>query len=402
MNARYDVIVVGAGPSGSTASRILAANGIKTLILDKQEFPRYKPCGGGLSGRIDKILDIDISSVIERESWGLKVYANDLFFDGTYDYPTGHLVMRDKFDNLLLEKAIESGAEFKPGIRVIDLLYEKDHYKLKTNNGTFIASYVIGADGVNSIVAKKTGLRSNWKQKEVAIAIEAELNVGSDEVKRITANPNDPSHQSIEIYFGPVKNGYAWCFPKRDILSIGVGARLDKAGRIRDSWFAFLKYFSKLKNIKIENLKYTAHMLPFGGFLKKPFTDRLILVGDAAGFVSPATGEGIYYGVLSGIYAGKSIRRAIESNDPSEIKKYAKFIKDEIISDMSVGRYLANILYRKQKNPMRIIELANQDEEIKTLFAGLIMGSIPYSEIKARLTKQIIRHYPRKGIRMFI
>ncbi len=402
MNARYDVIVVGAGPSGSTAGRILSANGIKTLILDKQEFPRYKPCGGGLSGRIDKILDIDISSVIERESWGLKVYANDLFFDGTYDHPTGHLVMRDKFDNLLLEKAIESGAEFKPGIRVIDLLYEKDHYKLKTNNGTFIASYVVGADGVNSIVAKKTGLRSNWKQKEVAIAIEAELNVGKDEVERITANPKDPKHQSIEIYFGPVKNGYAWCFPKRDILSIGVGARLDKAGRIRDSWFAFLKYFSKLKNIKIENLKYTAHMLPFGGFLKKPFTDRLILVGDAAGFVSPATGEGIYYGVLSGIYAGKSIRLAIESNDPSEIKKYAKFIKDEIISDMSVGRYLANILYRKQKNPMRIIELANQDEEIKTLFAGLIMGSIPYSEIKARLTKQIIRHYPRKGIRMFI
>ncbi len=399
---KFDVIVIGAGPSGSTAARNLAKKGISTLIIDKQEFPRYKPCGGGLSGRIKNILDIDISQVVERESFGIKVYADGIFFDGTLDQSSGFLVMRNKFDNLLLEKAIESGAEFKGSTRLIGLTYEQDHYKIKTSNGTFEGSYIVGADGVNSLVAKLSGLRYSWDKDEVAIAIEAELKVGKEEVERITANPNDPEHVSIEIYFGPVKNGYAWCFPKYDTLSLGVGARLDKAGRIRDSWFAFIDYFSKMKKIKIENLKYTAHMLPFGGFLKKPYKDRLLLVGDAAGFVSPATGEGIYYGILSGIHAATAISEAIESNDPSKIKKYAKYIKDEIIRDMSVGKYLANILYRKEKNPVTIIKLANQDNEIKTLFSALIMGSIPYDEIKKRMTKQILLHYPTKGLRMFL
>ena len=115
----HDVIVVGLGPAGSTAAYELASSGLRVLALDKEKFPRYKSCGGCISTKIERELDFDISGAVEDTVYGATfTYKSGRPVDIMSDRPVGYNVMRDRFDNLLVGKAREAGAEVIDGCRV--------------------------------------------------------------------------------------------------------------------------------------------------------------------------------------------------------------------------------------------------------------------------------------------
>ena len=149
----YDCIIVGAGPAGATAAYNLAKTGKSVLVIDKASFPRYKPCGGGVSPAIAQWFDFDFVPVINNTVTQVKYTWK---FDDPIEVELQGvtpmwMVRRDQFDNFLLKQALTIGAELKDNTTVTAIDLQGDHWQVKTTNGTFSASYLIAADGAKRV-----------------------------------------------------------------------------------------------------------------------------------------------------------------------------------------------------------------------------------------------------------
>ncbi len=161
----YDVIIVGAGPAGSTSAKFLAEKGLNVLLLDKEKFPRDKPCGGGLPVAIfEKFNYIKDYNLIESYTYGGYAYSPSLKYiiREVGEKPYAAMISRKKFDNGLVKIAVDCGAKFLDNKKVIDVKIFEDKVKIVTNKNEILNSKcIIGADGVWSVVGSKTGLIKN-------------------------------------------------------------------------------------------------------------------------------------------------------------------------------------------------------------------------------------------------
>ena len=171
----YDVVVVGLGPGGSTAAAELSKQGLSVLALDQARFPRYKPCGGCLSLKIDRILDQDFHALVERVIHGITVK----FRDGRTlhirsEQPVAYMVMRDRFDDFLVQKVRRAGVPVQEGERVIHVTERDSHVEVQTATGVYRGRFLVGADGVNSLVGRDLGF---YRRRRKAVLIEGEVGV---------------------------------------------------------------------------------------------------------------------------------------------------------------------------------------------------------------------------------
>ena len=158
---KYEVVIVGAGPAGSTAAKFIAEKGIKVLLIDKNTFPRDKPCGGGISMKMLKRFSYITDDLIETYSYGSNIHSSSLNYNVCIEKnePFGAFVLRKKYDHELIKLAINSGASFLDGKRVVDYQKNQENATILLDDETKINSQlVIGADGVWSTIAKKSGL----------------------------------------------------------------------------------------------------------------------------------------------------------------------------------------------------------------------------------------------------
>lgn len=325
----YDTIIVGAGPAGATLARKLSKDGYNVLLIEKCKLPRYKACGGGITGRCYKLIDLDISELIEDITYKLEfVFDNKNSIVVESEEPVIYQVDRTKFDYFLVNKAVESGAELHSEEKFIDFKYIDDYVLVKTNKAIYEGKILVGADGINSIVARKAGFVNSKK----GIALEAEIYVNKSIIAEKLGR--------VCVDFSAINGGYGWIFPKENRLAVGVGTFNYKAIDIKENLNGFI---DKIIDSEAKFEVY-GHPLAFPNGENGIYNDeRILLVGDAMVLGDPFTGEGIYNAFLTANIAYETISSKLKGN--AELNEYTKKINSELIPDIMWAYKLSLFAY---------------------------------------------------------
>lgn len=344
MQNEYDVIVVGCGPAGSAAAVALARRGLRVVMVDRARFPRKKLCGGLLTWKSVKLLEAAFGeSADAMTEQGVINYTSDRYAIRTFDktlaegvlpYPF-HFVDRSVFDAHLLSLADGAGAEIRLGVAVTACDAAAGSVVLE-NGDTLHGQYVVGADGANSVVRSSIPGFDRQRFREcMAPAIEISL--------PREAFPREVTHP--ELYVGFLDAGYGWVFPNSDQTIVGIcGLR-----RNRENFSAIFEDY--LRRIGVDPSAVDSlhgHPLPYGNYIGDPVHGRLMLAGDAAGFVEPLFGEGIFFALCSGVFAGESITEAVEKRiSPGPL--YSRRLHRQIIPEFKASDRLRWALFRAMR-----------------------------------------------------
>lgn len=283
---RFDVIVIGAGPAGSTAAYRLAAGGARVALLDKARFPRDKPCGGGVTVRGLQHLPVDITPVVEDRVTEVELgFGYRQRFTRRSDEPLVLMTQRRRLDTHLAEQAAAKGADFRDGVRVRTIELESRGAVVATDTDRLAARVVIGADGCNGISGKALGLASGVTY---GVAYEGNAPWGVLDEARWRSR--------IWLEFDSVPGGYAWIFPKGDHANLGVGGWTSEGPRLRDHLTRLCRE-AGVDPGAIENVR--GYRLPLRRPAARVAQGPALLIGDAAGLVDPMSGDGMYEAFLS-------------------------------------------------------------------------------------------------------
>jgi geranylgeranyl reductase family protein len=288
---RYDVIVVGAGPAGSTCAYRLASAGASVLLLDRARFPRDKPCGGGVTGRAARLIPFPIAPVVEDTVTSVQMrlgYGN--WFERGEDDPLVLMTQRLRLDAYLVERAAEAGAELREGVKAEKVEALADRVEV-AGGERFSAEAVIGADGVNGISARALGLGGN---QAVGVALE-----GNVSYERL----GEGYRGRAVLELGVVPGGYGWVFPKGDHANVGVGGWEREGPRLREHLGALCAAHGVAPG-DLEGVR--GYRLPLRSPRSTLARGRAAIVGDAAGLVDPVSGDGMFEAFLSAKLASEA------------------------------------------------------------------------------------------------
>ncbi len=317
MTERTDIIVVGAGPAGSTAAKLLADRGYAVLLLDRANFPRHKTCASWINRLAFErfpYLEPRLPELVENPFYGITFYDRVVESRGTYreSRPCGYLSLRLKFDDGLRKIAMEAGATFCGGAMVVGVEEEKEGVSVRLADGRrFAGRIVIGADGASSRVAIAAGIRQPWQPRDYVLCANADIPCDPVEIRRLYGE-RFPFFVYLE-YHG--LRGYGWVFPKARHICVGIGGQLADGREIRPLYSGFFQDLKRRRHLP-ESLPEEGTYFdidPVGAVhhLERLTRGRVLLVGDAAGFVSGSTGEGIYPGMVSAQVAAEAIHEAL-------------------------------------------------------------------------------------------
>ncbi len=306
----YDLAVIGAGPAGSHAAALAAWAGLKTILIDKKQHPRFKCCGGFVSDRALGLLPPDLDAAYFR---GEPVYRIGVKLGNEIKYhqaekSLGLLVRRDTFDLALAEHAEQKGAKLLDNHRLNGINWDMNNnlYTSKIENLdsaleiNLKSHFIIGADGAYSKTALFSGLRrthSGLKGRGQSIIL-------VDHTQKY-----DPG--TLLFYPLPFMGGMGWSFHGSRWLNQGVGA-LSGWKKLNNVCLSLFK-----DNNKEPRAGYKRWVLPFRGPVTANAKNNTILIGDAAGLVDPFSGEGLYNTFLSSLLAVKAILAASKNNEQS-------------------------------------------------------------------------------------
>ncbi len=385
MMKMFDVVISGAGPAGSKCAQVLAESGFEVALVEKDVNWR-KPCGGAVSSRIFKYYP-QLRKLNYPPNTGVTIYSGDYrkiqySWKNIRDYSIN--VDRLEFDNFVRNIATEAGAQLFNNNISYDFVTKNNHkvgIKTKTPSGTkeYLGKILIIADGMSSKLAPKSGLKGKWKIDEIGLCKCA-----------IMEGENLLDKDSISLFFRAYK-GYGWIFPIDDKrFNIGCGTWLDENlnSNLNQIYTEFLndphikKFFPSSHYKEIWN---GAYPIPALGVKEKSlFGDNIMIIGDAAGFVSPISGEGIHPSIVSGKIAAETAIEALKTDDISKqsLKKYKQHpnIK-KIIRNFKMKVSMVEFLFEnKGQNLSKMFELADTDDKIREEVINMFLFSIPPSK----------------------
>ena len=398
-SASGPVIVAGAGPAGATAARRLALGGHRVQLLDRRSFPRHKPCGGGISVRVLSrfpYLERELSRIATHTVRRLYLEAPDgrstvIESDG----PAALMIRRVEFDELLVSLALDAGAELVTGVDIVAARETPDEVELTSRDGRrFSAPFVIAADGVHSVIARRLGINPGWPPASVALDM-------MEETPRSSLRDIDPSTLWVSYAHQPggrstllgsdyaAPEGYAYIFPKRDHVNIGIGYLLSYYREaLDDSPYDLQRDFiDGLRGrgiIEGESVRenFTPFLIPVGGPLKPPARGRVLLAGDAGGFVNGFTAEGIYYAMVSGEHAAD----AVLADDPRPVAdRYCRMVDAEVGDELRDSVLLQRYLFADRRRIAAVIDGAGRERAMTRLILDFAMGRMHYRTLRRRM-----------------
>ena len=291
---RFDALVVGAGPAGSTAAIRLARAGASVLLCDKARFPRDKPCGGGLTLRAVRALPVPVDLVVEHEVDTVEIgLAYRRRFERSSREPIVLMTQRRRLDAYLAEQAATAGADFREGAKVSDVVVTDDGVEASVDGTRVRGATLICAHGCNGGTARALGLGGDY---DYGVALEGNL--------PYAAAPRDRYERRLLLEFGVVRGGYGWVFPKGDHVNVGVGGWQRDAPRLREHLRRLCDEYG-LPQDALENVR--GHRLPLRRPGDRLARGRALVVGDAAGLVDPLSGDGMWEAFVSSKLAAEAV-----------------------------------------------------------------------------------------------
>jgi len=397
----YDLAVIGGGPAGAICARDAAEAGLDVVLLEKAHHPREKPCGGALGPRAIRSIDFDISNVIERTFHAALVYTPSMRkVILTSEELIGYLVTRSKLDLFLLQKAEEAGAEVVQGTQVVGIEQTRTGIRALSVGDSYKSHLLVGADGVNGIIARELGIRSKWAPDQVALCISAEVPVSQSDLKSAMITHESNGSPVIEMYFNLLSWGYGWCFPKKNGFSIGIGCRMDKQENLQQSWERLIELIEVEKEIEIDTSNKVSYRVPLGGKLNRYIARRSMLVGDAAGLVSPLTGEGISYAIQSGKLAAKIASEAVEMRAPLHVAEYENQLKKTVERELVDTRWISEVLHKSKRHTDLLFEIVDEDPLMRKYMTNIVSRITTFSDIRGKVGKRMLSKHPLKSIRL--
>ncbi len=360
------MVVVGSGPAGAMSALSLAREGVRVVVIEKENLPRRKTCGGGVVRKARGLLPVDVTGAIERECHVAEVnlVSAPLHFTSKRKEPMVSMTMRENFDFLLISAAKGAGAEVRERCLVQDVSIHADKVEVVTNRGSLFSRFVIAADGARSNVAKKAG----WNEtRNLAPALECEVAVSDELLERLSG--------AVRFDFGLMPSGYGWTFPKKDHLCMGVLSM--RPGPIKLNRI-FEQYMQLINLNGVVTIKRRGALIPVSprkdGFVK----NRVLLSGDAAGLVDPVVGEGITSAILSGMIAAKALLEG--AFDEGKVKAFYEYeLSRKILQELRLGSALAKLIYDYPGLLRRLLALYGQ--EFTEAVTDVVTGEKTYKKL---------------------
>ncbi len=367
------VAVLGGGPAGAHAAELLASSGVNTVLLD-EKLAWEKPCGGGITYKAYEkypyLFDNETPKRVVRETYigahkaaSVKLELNQPII----------IYSRLEFNRMMLERADRAGVQIEQE-RVTSIVERENGWTLQTRSGKIEADYVVVATGARNPLRD---LGTQWTPADTMVALGYYI-------------PCTQEH--IDIQFLDRLEGYIWVFPRNGHLSAGICGRGETAIQLR----ARLERYLDEKGINWKQGQLYAHMLPSLARAhwrnNRVAGKRWMAVGDAAGFVDPITGEGIYYAVRSGDLASQVIRS--EAFDPLTAgAAYRARVEDDFMHDLEFGSSFAQKLYLGRfffkSIPACIVQNIHRSPKLYELMQDIFSGTQDYLSLRSRLFRNL-------------
>ncbi|OQW89957.1 MAG: geranylgeranyl diphosphate reductase [Rhodoferax ferrireducens] len=383
ITSQYDVVVVGGGPSGATAADDLARQGLSVLLMDRQG--RTKPCGGAIPPRLIKDFEIPDHLLVAKVNCARMISPKNNRVDIHIENGFVAMVNRDSFDEWLRERAQSHGAT---RLRAVYEKISRDpdgvarvHFNPVLTQGvgeseSVRARMIVAADGARSEIARQH-IEGAEKTKYVFAYHEI-----------VRAPVSDPMHDPYrcDVYYqGPISpDFYGWVFPHGDTMSVGTGSA-DKGFSLRGS-------VGKLREIaglsQVETLRREGAPIPLKPLPRWENGRDIVLTGDAAGVVAPASGEGIYYAMACGRMVAEAVQNALKAGDAACLKQARKqFLKEHGRVFWILG-LLQYFWYQNDKRRERFVKVC-EDPDVQRL------------TFESYMNKKLVRKKPMAHIRIF-
>ncbi len=385
-----DVLVVGAGPAGSTAAKHAALGGAKVILMDKKsEIGSPKRCAEGVSKKGLKKLGIEPNPrFIAKELDGVRLVSpngTDVWMTSEeIELPeAGYILERKVFDKFMAMDAARAGAEIKIKTMATGVIKSDEGFIVTCESMgkefDIKTKILIAADGPESHIGRWAGLKTAQKAVHMESGIQYEM-----------CNLHFERDGVIEFYFGScAPGGYVWVFPKGDdIANVGLAVIAPKANKPA---IEYLDDFVSKSPITKDGQPVEINVGgdPVGGMPKKIYDDHIMVVGDAAGQVNPLTGGGIISGMTGGMYAGQVAAEAIKDENYSSkyLKKYDILVRDDIGEEIRKYSIVQEYL------------LTLSDEELDNIAAEF--QNVNFSKVSTtQLIKSLIKVSPKAALKL--
>ena len=361
MTEKFDAIVVGAGPAGTTAALVMARAGLKVALIERGSYPGAKNMFGGVfyfsevlnqlipefwkEAPIERRIVRRVTAFMTPQASVSMDYENSNFGKAPYN---GVTLLRSRFDRWYAQKAVDAGAFLIPETVVDDVIREGARVvgvKTRRDQGDLLADVIIAADGVNSLLAEKAGLKPEKQLHKHSLSVTA---------KEVLALPQETIEERFNLapdegvaidYIGSCTEGIqgaAFLYTNKSSLSLGMATDLNSLREhkisIADLVEKFKEHPSIKRLIKGATLKeYSGHLMPEAGIhmMPKLYTDGMLVAGDAAAmvFYTGLNLEGVNFAMASGYYAAEAVKAAKARNDFSanSLAQYRKLLEDSFV-----------------------------------------------------------------------